>query len=55
VSEFYKEFQTLTREDSPFTMGQYLSAPFALIGLIGLIMTLRQGPRVGGETPGSAA
>lgn len=55
VSEFYKEFQTLTADQSPFTMGQYLSAPFALIGLVGLIKTLRQGPRVGGETPGSAA
>ncbi len=51
VTEFYKEFQTLTAEDSPFTMGQYLSAPFAIIGIVGLIKVLRQGPRADGGTP----
>lgn len=55
ISEFYKEYQTITAEQSPFTMGQYLSAPFALAGLIGLISVLRRGPRVADGTPGSAA
>jgi len=54
VTEFYKEFQTLTPEQSPFTMGQYLSAPFALAGLVGLITLLRRRSPTTGGTPGSA-
>ncbi|MCK6569484.1 prolipoprotein diacylglyceryl transferase [Myxococcota bacterium] len=53
VTEFYKEFQTLTPEQSPFTMGQYLSAPFALAGLFGLISVLRRPSSTSGGTPGS--
>lgn len=55
VTEFYKEFQTLTAEQSPFTMGQYLSAPFALAGLIGLIRVFRRPISATGGTPGSVA
>lgn len=53
ITEFYKEFQTLTPEQSPFTMGQYLSAPFALAGLVGLISVLRRPSSTTGGTPGS--
>ena len=53
-TEFFKEFQTLTAEDSPFTLGQYLSAPFAIVGIIGLVTTLRRGLRADDGTPGSA-
>jgi prolipoprotein diacylglyceryl transferase len=53
VTEFYKEFQTLTPDQSPFTMGQYLSAPFALAGLIGLVMVLRGRRTASGGTPDS--
>ena len=33
IVEYFKEFQALTAEQSSFTMGQYLSIPFVLIGL----------------------
>jgi phosphatidylglycerol---prolipoprotein diacylglyceryl transferase len=31
-TEFFKEWETLSPETSPFTMGQYLSIPFILLG-----------------------
>lgn len=57
ISENYKEFQTISAEDSPFTMGQYLSLPFALYGLVGLIrvMTAKPAAPAVDGTPGSAA
>lgn len=54
LTEFYKEYQTITAEESPFTMGQYLSAPFAIAGLLGLIGVLRSARPAAGGTPGSA-
>ncbi len=53
-TEFYKEYQTIRPEDSPFTMGQYLSLPFALAGLIGLIRLAATRSKAAGGTPGSA-
>jgi phosphatidylglycerol:prolipoprotein diacylglycerol transferase len=38
--EFVKEYQTLEAADAMFTMGQYLSLPFMLVGLVGLVYTL---------------
>lgn len=36
IVEFFKEYQTLSPEQSPLTMGQWLSLPFVLIGAYGL-------------------
>jgi prolipoprotein diacylglyceryl transferase len=38
--EFFKEYQALGANDSMFTMGQYLSVPFMIIGLLGVISSL---------------
>ena len=35
--EFFKEYQVLNPETSPLTMGQYLSLPGFLIGVVGLV------------------
>jgi len=40
--EFFKEFQTGLDETSPLTMGQYLSIPAFLLGVIGLVWTLKR-------------
>ena len=47
--EQFKEYQTLDAATSALTMGQYLSIPLALTGLIGLVWALRR------RVPGSAA
>ena len=39
--EYVKEWQTLTPETSPFTMGQWLSIPGFLLGVIGLVWSFR--------------
>jgi phosphatidylglycerol---prolipoprotein diacylglyceryl transferase len=39
--EFFKEFETLSPETSPLTMGQYLSIPFILLGAWLLYRTLK--------------
>jgi phosphatidylglycerol:prolipoprotein diacylglycerol transferase len=41
VVEFFKEYQTLSPEQSPLTMGQWLSLPCILIGAFGLYYTFR--------------
>jgi len=41
VVEAFKEYQTLSPEASPLTMGQYLSIPGILAGAIGLYYTYR--------------
>lgn len=41
--EFFKEYQTLA-SDSPLTMGQILSIPAVLLGLIGVIYSLTKAP-----------
>jgi prolipoprotein diacylglyceryl transferase len=55
--EFYKEFQTLP-ESSTLTMGQYLSMPGIVIGLVGVIASLKN-PQPSGwpqeEAPDSEA
>jgi prolipoprotein diacylglyceryl transferase len=40
--EFFKEFQTELDQTSPFTMGQYLSIPGILIGVVGLVWSLKR-------------
>lgn len=40
--EFVKEFQTLDPNRSPLTMGQWLSLPFFLMGVIWLSVVLKQ-------------
>ncbi|MGC6415936.1 MAG: prolipoprotein diacylglyceryl transferase [Bradymonadia bacterium] len=41
VVEFYKEFQALGPERSSFTMGQYLSIPFMILGGFGIYYSLK--------------
>ena len=41
VVEFFKEYQILSPEESPLTMGQWLSIPLVLIGAYGLYRTWR--------------
>jgi prolipoprotein diacylglyceryl transferase len=41
VVEFFKEYQALSPDKSLLTMGQWLSIPFVLIGLYGLVRTYR--------------
>jgi prolipoprotein diacylglyceryl transferase len=41
IVEFFKEYQTLSADRSPLTMGQYLSIPFILIGIYGVYYTYR--------------
>ncbi|MBW2061699.1 MAG: prolipoprotein diacylglyceryl transferase [Deltaproteobacteria bacterium] len=43
--EFFKEFQRLDPEQSSLTMGQYLSIPFILTGIVLLVCALRSGPQ----------
>jgi len=43
--EFFKEFQRLDPERSFLTMGQYLSIPFILTGIVLLVCALRSGPQ----------
>ncbi len=38
--EFFKEYQTLSADESIFTMGQYLSMPFMTLGLVWVIVSL---------------
>ena len=40
--EFFKEFQTGLDETSPLTMGQYLSIPAFLLGVVGLVWVLKR-------------
>lgn len=40
IVEFFKEYQVLSPEKSPLTMGQWLSLPFVFIGAYGLVRTL---------------
>ncbi len=48
VVEFFKaeQVEALERAHSPLTMGQYLSIPFVLGGLVWLIFALRKGPHL---------
>ncbi len=48
--EFFKEYQTLSY-NSPLTMGQYLSIPFFLFGLIILGFAYKDRGRLTGELP----
>jgi len=41
IVEFFKEYQTLSPDRSPLTMGQYLSIPFILIGAYGVYHVYR--------------
>lgn len=43
--EYFKEYQALKADQSSFTMGQYLSIPFILIGLFMLFQAWRQGSK----------
>jgi prolipoprotein diacylglyceryltransferase len=42
VVEFFKEYQVLSPEHSPLTMGQYLSIPGFLLGAYGVQWSLRK-------------
>jgi len=42
IVEFFKEYQTLSPDGSPLTMGQYLSIPFILIGAFGVYYSYRK-------------
>ncbi len=42
--EFFKEYQSLTHDESLLTMGQWLSIPFVLIGIAWMTYALRKGP-----------
>jgi prolipoprotein diacylglyceryl transferase len=42
IVEFFKEYQTLSPDGSPLTMGQYLSIPFILIGACGVYYSYRK-------------
>jgi len=42
IVEFFKEFQALTDGELPLTMGQYLSVPFVLIGVVMIAYGLRE-------------
>ena len=39
--EFFKEWETLSPDTSPLTMGQYLSIPFIILGAWGMYRTLK--------------
>jgi prolipoprotein diacylglyceryl transferase len=53
VIEFFKEFQVL-KPSSPLTMGQYLSIPFILFGIIVLVRAVRApAPSTADESSGS--
>ena len=41
IVEYFKEYQTLASNDSLFTMGQYLSVPFIMIGVFLLVQSIR--------------
>lgn len=49
--EYFKEYQTLRASSSVLTMGQYLSIPFFLFGLILLYFAWKDRGRLSGETP----
>ena len=49
--EFFKEYQTLNPESSSFTMGQYLSIPFFLLGWYFLFLAWKDRGRLTGEIP----
>ena len=40
IVEYFKEYQALTADSSAFTMGQYLSIPFIMIGLFMVVSAL---------------
>lgn len=42
IVEYFKEYQALTADASAFTMGQYLSIPFIMIGLFMVISALKK-------------
>jgi phosphatidylglycerol---prolipoprotein diacylglyceryl transferase len=42
IVEFFKDYQTLDPATSPLTMGQYLSIPLALVGYIGLYVSIKK-------------
>jgi len=42
VVEYFKEFQSLSADASAFTMGQYLSIPFIIIGSVGLFYSFKK-------------
>ena len=44
IVEYFKEFQALNAEASTFTMGQYLSIPFVMLGLYMVVTALKRGP-----------
>jgi phosphatidylglycerol---prolipoprotein diacylglyceryl transferase len=44
IIEFWKEKQTYLEDDSPLTMGQWLSIPAFLVGLLIIIIALRKEP-----------
>ena len=43
IVEYFKEYQALNAEQSAFTMGQYLSIPFIMIGLYMVASALIKG------------
>jgi phosphatidylglycerol:prolipoprotein diacylglycerol transferase len=51
VCEFFKEYQTLP-EYSPLTMGQYLSIPLVVIGIVVLIRAVKKERRLSGTGAG---
>lgn len=51
--EFYKEFQSAA-ESGPLTMGQYLSMPGIVIGIVGVIATLKNPVPAGWPRPASS-
>ena len=42
IVEYFKEYQSLTAGQSALTMGQYLSIPMVIIGVMGLIHALKK-------------
>ena len=48
IVEYFKEYQALTAEQSSFTMGQYLSIPFVLIGVAMISYGFRERARAAG-------
>lgn len=49
--EFFKEAQTQVGETTMFTMGQYLSIPAFLIGVAGLVWSIKRGEPAGWPHP----